>query len=98
MHQQDAEELFVRMSVLGLQLTKQFSPAAARNFMRKYLHLTGLAALLLLPLPEMGSQVALAQVQLPTLGDRISGLISLDDEHALGKEFLRTVRCSTITS
>ncbi len=87
----------MRMSVLGLQLTKQFPPAAARNFMRKYSRLIGLAVLLLLPLPEMGSQVALAQVQLPTLGDRISGLISLDDEYALGKEFLRTVRRSSET-
>ncbi|MDX1489755.1 MAG: M48 family metalloprotease [Pseudohongiellaceae bacterium] len=38
-----------------------------------------------------------AQVQLPSLGDRISGLISLDDEYALGKEFLRSVRRSSET-
>lgn len=37
----------------------------------------------------------LAQVQLPTLGDRISGLISLDDEYRLGREFLRSVRRSS---
>src|SRR5690606_5111411 len=40
---------------------------------------------------------ALAQVQLPTLGDRISGLISLDDEYRLGREFLRSVRASSKT-
>lgn len=39
----------------------------------------------------------LAQVQLPTLGDRISGLISLDDEYKLGREFLRSVRRSSQT-
>lgn len=38
-----------------------------------------------------------AQVQLPSLGDRISGLISLDDEYALGREFLRSVRRSSKT-
>jgi predicted Zn-dependent protease len=36
-----------------------------------------------------------AQVQLPTLGDRISGMISLDDEYRLGREFLRSVRRSS---
>lgn len=40
---------------------------------------------------------AFAQVQLPTLGDRISGLISLDDEYKLGREFLRSVRRSSQT-
>ncbi|OGT70574.1 MAG: hypothetical protein A3H44_15565 [Gammaproteobacteria bacterium RIFCSPLOWO2_02_FULL_57_10] len=40
---------------------------------------------------------AVAQVQLPTLGDRISGLISLDDEYELGREFLRSVRRSSQT-
>ena len=43
------------------------------------------------------SSVANAQVQLPSLGDRISGLISLDDEYALGREFLRSVRRSSVT-
>lgn len=38
---------------------------------------------------------AYAQVQLPSLGDRISGLISLDDEYKLGREFLRSVRRSS---
>ena len=38
-----------------------------------------------------------AQVQLPTLGDRISGLISLDDEYTLGRDFLRSVRRSSKT-
>ncbi|MDP2139302.1 MAG: M48 family metalloprotease [Gammaproteobacteria bacterium] len=40
---------------------------------------------------------AIAQVQIPTLGDRISGLISLDDEYKLGREFLRSVRRSSQT-
>ncbi len=40
---------------------------------------------------------ASAQVQLPSLGDRISGLISLDDEYALGREFLRSVRRSSVS-
>lgn len=41
--------------------------------------------------------IASAQVQLPSLGDRISGLISLDDEYALGREFLRSVRRSSVS-
>ena len=45
----------------------------------------------------LASSSASAQVQLPTLGDRISGLISLDDEYALGREFLRSVRRSSVT-
>lgn len=36
-----------------------------------------------------------AQVQLPSLGDRISGLISLDEEYNLGREFLRSLRRSS---
>lgn len=45
----------------------------------------------------LASSIASAQVQLPSLGDRISGLISLDDEYALGREFLRSVRRSSVT-
>ncbi|MGJ8690115.1 MAG: M48 family metalloprotease [Gammaproteobacteria bacterium] len=45
----------------------------------------------------LSSQLATAQVQLPSLGDRISGLISLDDEYTLGREFLRSVRRSSVT-
>lgn len=45
----------------------------------------------------LASSIATAQVQLPSLGDRISGLISLDDEYALGREFLRSVRRSSVT-
>lgn len=41
--------------------------------------------------------VALAQPQLPTLGDRISGIFSLEEEHRLGRDFLRSVRRSTPT-
>lgn len=43
------------------------------------------------------SPVALAQPQLPTLGDRISGIFSLEEEHRLGRDFLRSVRRSTPT-
>lgn len=45
----------------------------------------------------LASSAVIAQVQLPSLGDRISGLISLDDEYALGREFLRSVRRSSVT-
>ena len=38
-----------------------------------------------------------AQVQIPSLGDRISSLISLEDEHALGREFLRSIRRTSKT-
>lgn len=38
-----------------------------------------------------------AQNQLPTLGDRISGYVSIDEEHKLGREFLRAVRRTTPT-
>lgn len=41
--------------------------------------------------------VALAQPQLPTLGDRISGIFSLEEEHRIGRDFLRSVRRSTPT-
>ena len=41
--------------------------------------------------------VALAQPQLPTLGDRISGIFSLEEEYRLGRDFLRSVRRSTPT-
>lgn len=48
--------------------------------------------LILIQLP-----VALAQPQLPTLGDRISGIFSLEEEYRLGRDFLRSVRRSTAT-
>jgi len=35
-----------------------------------------------------------AQGQLPTLGDRISGTVSLEQEYALGQDFLRSIRRS----
>ena len=43
------------------------------------------------------SPAALAQSQLPTLGDRISGIFSLDEEYKLGRDFLRSVRRTTPT-
>ena len=38
-----------------------------------------------------------AQAQLPTLGDRISGTVSLEQEYALGQDFLRSIRRSAPT-
>ena len=38
-----------------------------------------------------------AQNQLPSLGDRISGYVTLEQEHKLGREFLRSIRRSTPT-
>lgn len=40
------------------------------------------------------SPVAVAQTQLPSLGDRISGIFSLEEEYRLGRDFLRSVRRS----
>jgi beta-barrel assembly-enhancing protease len=41
--------------------------------------------------------VAVAQTQLPSLGDRISGIFSLEEEYRLGRDFLRSVRRSAPT-
>lgn len=38
-----------------------------------------------------------AQSELPTLGDRISGIVSLDEEYKMGREFLKSVRRTTPT-
>jgi len=38
-----------------------------------------------------------AQNSLPSLGDRISGYVSMEQEHKLGREFLRSLRRSTPT-
>ena len=43
------------------------------------------------------SAAPLAQPQLPSLGDRISGFVSMDDEYRLGREFLRSIRRTTPT-
>jgi beta-barrel assembly-enhancing protease len=40
---------------------------------------------------------AYSQGALPTLGDRISGIFSLDEEYRLGRDFLRSVRRSAPT-
>ena len=40
---------------------------------------------------------ASGQPQLPSLGDRISGYVTMDEEHRLGREFLRSIRRSTPT-
>ncbi|MBT8145266.1 MAG: M48 family metalloprotease [Gammaproteobacteria bacterium] len=43
------------------------------------------------------SAVVSAQNTLPSLGDRISGYVSMEQEHRLGREFLRSLRRSTPT-
>ncbi|MFM1896835.1 MAG: hypothetical protein RLZZ385_1909 [Pseudomonadota bacterium] len=40
---------------------------------------------------------AWSQPQLPSLGDRISGYVTMEEEHRLGREFLRSIRRSTPT-
>lgn len=72
------------------------TPIARRihGTLRRRISCAALAALLGAALPAGD---VLGQVQLPTLGDRISGLISLDDEYKLGREFLRSVRGSSKT-
>src|SRR5690606_22574411 len=72
------------------------TPIARRihGTLRRGISCAALAALLGAALPAGD---VLGQVQLPTLGDRISGLISLDDEYKLGREFLRSVRGSSKT-
>ncbi|MEX1198232.1 MAG: M48 family metalloprotease [Pseudohongiellaceae bacterium] len=40
---------------------------------------------------------ATAQVELPSLGDRMSGVFSSQEEHRMGREFLRSVRRSAPT-
>ncbi|MEX2334765.1 MAG: M48 family metalloprotease, partial [Pseudohongiella sp.] len=62
--------------------------------MRRFRHITTIAvsvALLGASAPGIG------QTQLPTLGDRISGIYSLDDEYKMGRDFLRSVRRSAPT-
>ncbi|MCB1672271.1 MAG: M48 family metalloprotease [Gammaproteobacteria bacterium] len=48
-------------------------------------------------LTGMLSVPALAQNALPSLGDRISGYVSMEEEHKLGREFLRSLRRTTPT-
>lgn len=83
-------ELFVLLPVLGLQWPEPVQPVLRLMRTSTLTALTISAALI-------GANAAQAQVQLPSLGDRISGLISLDDEYALGREFLRSVRRSSVT-
>lgn len=64
------------------------------RFMQKLLRMTSLAAGIML---LSSSLPGLAQPQLPTLGDRLSGIYSLDDEYKLGRQFLRSVRRSAPT-
>jgi len=67
---------------------------------------SGMPVRLMMKLPPLLCAIAMsavvshsssAQVQIPSLGDRISGLISLDNEYALGREFLRSIRRSSKT-
>ena len=62
--------------------------------MRKFLRISSLAMA-----ATLASQAGpvLAQSQLPTLGDRISGIFSLDEEYQMGRDFLRSVRRTTPT-
>ncbi len=50
---------------------------------------------LLLGLLSMASISSFAQPALPSLGDRISGTISLDQEYEMGQQFLSRIRRST---
>lgn len=62
--------------------------------MRIVRHITSVAAsvmLLAAALPATG------QTQLPSLGDRISGIYSLEEEYRMGRQFLRSVRRSAPT-
>jgi len=62
------------------------------GIMSKYASFVLIAASLLLQ-----SGIAFAQNQLPSLGDRISGYVTMEQEHKLGREFLRQIRRSTPT-
>lgn len=62
--------------------------------MRNFRQITSVAASIVM----LGASVpGLAQPQLPTLGDRISGIYSLEEEYRMGREFLRSVRRSAPT-
>ncbi|MEX0902052.1 MAG: M48 family metalloprotease [Pseudohongiellaceae bacterium] len=84
------------------------TPAKLAKFMKKSGHLSLLRSLaaipagigvitlttaMLLSLPLSG----MAQSRLPSLGDRISGFVSMEDEYKMGREFLRSIRRSTPT-
>ena len=71
---------------------KEFSKGSGR-IMHAFKQISCVAAALAM----LGSSVALAQVQLPSLGDRISGVFSLDEEYRMGRDFLRAVRRSSPT-
>lgn len=62
--------------------------------MRKIRQITSVAASILL---LSASAPGLGQSQLPTLGDRISGIYSLEEEYRMGRDFLRSVRRSAPT-
>lgn len=62
--------------------------------MRTLTRIGGVAALSL----ALGlSPASMAQVQLPSLGDRMSGVFTLEEEHRIGREFLRSIRRSAPT-
>ena len=52
------------------------------------------AFILVLTLPTLSSH---AQTPLPSLGDRISGTVSLDQEYEMGQQFLSQIRRSAST-
>ncbi|MEX2130660.1 MAG: M48 family metalloprotease [Pseudohongiellaceae bacterium] len=54
-------------------------------------------ALLFLASAFLFNSTALPQPQLPSLGDRISGFVTMEEEYRLGRDFLRSIRRSTPT-
>jgi len=62
--------------------------------MRKFRQITAVAASIML---LNASAPGIGQTQLPSLGDRISGIYSLDEEYRMGRDFLRSVRRSAPT-
>src|SRR5690606_12870073 len=58
-------------------------------------HLSFAALLSFLPLLLLFSTTLKAQVNLPVLGDSLSGTISTQQEYEFGREFLRSVRRQT---
>lgn len=59
--------------------------------MTSFARILTVSSLLVLASP----QASLAQVNLPVLGDSVSGTISTQEEHDFGREFLRSVRKQT---
>jgi predicted Zn-dependent protease len=65
--------------------------------MRSHLLKPSLSSISIALLAGFLSLSAVAQSQLPSLGDRISGTVSLDDEYQMGQQFLSQLRRSAPT-